>query len=187
MSALGCDLHTVNVYIATGSNLGDRAASLDLADDMLGQLGQVTRVSPTYHTAAVGMAPGTPDFLNRIVEIALEPHWQGEPEAVMQQLLDIEYTMGRRRTDNTPDRPSRSIDLDIVLWDALEIDLPTLKVPHPRMLSRRFVLQPLADLIPDQFVPGTGLTVAELLHALPVDVPQIAPWPSQTASLIATL
>jgi len=63
-----------------------------------------------------------------------------------------------------------------VLWGEHILDLANLKVPHPRMLRRRFVLQPLAELVPKQVIAGDGRTVAQCLADLPEDVPQIAPW-----------
>lgn len=164
------------VHIATGSNLGQRIDHLDRADQELSRLGRVLRVSPTYETAAVGMAPGTPHFLNRVVEVALNPHWANDPSATMVALLTIERDMGRTRIEGHVS--SRPIDLDIVLWGDHMVDLPNLTVPHERMLGRRFVLQPLADLVPDRTIPRTGRTVSEHLHALPADVPDIAPWPT---------
>ena len=166
----------VIVHIATGSNLGTRIDHLDQADAELGRLGRVLRVSPTYETAAVGMAHGTPDFLNRVVEVELDPAWADNPEGTMQVLLDIEREMGRTRVAGAVQ--SRPIDLDIVLWGVRILDLPGLLVPHPRMLGRRFVLRPLADLIPDAPVPGTDRSVLNHLRGLPADVPDIAPWPT---------
>ena len=166
----------VIVHIATGSNLGTRIDHLDQADAELGRLGRVLRVSPTYETAAVGMAHGTPDFLNRVVEVELDPAWADNPEGTMQVLLDIEREMGRTRVAGAVQ--SRPIDLDIVLWGVRILDLPGLLVPHPRMLSRRFVLRPLADLVPDAPVPGTDRSVLDHLRGLPADVPDIAPWPT---------
>lgn len=166
----------VIVHIATGSNLGTRIDHLDQADAELGRLGRVLRVSPTYETAAVGMAPGTSDFLNRVVEVELNPAWADNPEGTMQALLDIEREMGRTRVAGNVS--SRPIDLDIVLWGDRSLDLEGLTVPHPRMMGRRFVLQPLADLVPGVAVPGSGHTVLDLLRGLPADVPDIAPWPT---------
>lgn len=166
----------VIVHIATGSNLGTRIDHLDQADAELSRLGRVLRVSPTYETAAVGMAPGTPDFLNRVVEVELDPAWADNPEGTMQALLDIEREMGRTRVAGNVS--SRPIDLDIVLWGERSLDLEGLTVPHPRMMGRRFVLQPLADLVPRAVVPDSGHTVLDLLRGLPADVPDIAPWPT---------
>ena len=165
----------VIVHIATGSNLGTRIAHLDRADAELGRLGRVLRVSPTYETAAVGMAPGTPDFLNRVVEVELAPVWADNPEGTMQALLDIECQMGRTRVEGNVS--SRPIDLDIVLWGNRFLEVEGLTVPHPRMMGRRFVLKPLADLVPGAAVPGSDSTVLDLLRGLPADVPDIAPWP----------
>ena len=166
----------VIVHIATGSNLGTRIDHLDQADAELGRLGRVLRVSPTYETAAVGMAHGTPDFLNRVVEVELDPAWADNPEGTMQVLLDIEREMGRTRVAGAVQ--SRPIDLDIVLWGVRILDLPGLFVPHPRMLGRHFVLRPLADLVPDAPVPGTDRSVLDHLRGLPADVPDIALWPT---------
>ena len=164
----------VIVHIATGSNLGTRIDHLDRADAELGRLGRVLRVSLTYETAAVGMAPGTPDFLNRVVEVELDSVWAENPEGTMQALLDIEREMGRTRVEGNVS--SRPIDLDIVLWGDRMLNLPGLLVPHPRMLGRRFVLRPLADLVPDAPVPGTDRSVLDHLRGLPADVPDIALW-----------
>ena len=166
----------VIVHIATGSNLGTRIDHLDQADAELGRLGRVLRVPPTYETAAVGMAPGTPDFLNRVVEVELDPVWADNPEGTMQALLDIEREMGRTRVEGNVS--SRPIDLDIVLWGDRSFNFEGLTVPHPRMMGRRFVLQPLADLVPGAAIPGSGHTVLDLLRGLPAGVPDIAPWPT---------
>lgn len=178
------DLCTVPIHIATGSNLGDRLAHLDEADRRLSALGRVLRVSPTYITAAIGMPPGTPDFLNRVVELDPKPGMRDRPEAALQLLLDIERDMGRNRRSGQVE--SRPIDLDIVLWGSRTLSSEILTIPHPRMLRRRFVLQPLADLVADLTIPGEDRTVAEALAALPADVPQIAPWPTPQASPTAT-
>lgn len=164
------------VHIATGSNLGTRIDHLDRADAELGRLGRVLRVSATYETAAVGMAPGTPDFLNRVVEVELNSVWAENPEGTMQALLDIEREMGRTRVAGNVS--SRPIDLDIVLWGDRSLNVEGLTVPHPRMMGRRFVLRPLADLVPDAPVPGTDRSVLDHLRGLPADVPDIAPWPT---------
>jgi 2-amino-4-hydroxy-6-hydroxymethyldihydropteridine diphosphokinase len=179
------DLRGVTIHIATGSNLGQREAHLAEGERRLLELGDILRISPLYLTAAVGMAPGTPDFLNRVVELKLHPKWQDEPLTVMQALLDIENELGRARSDESAGYVSRTLDLDIVLWGDQTLDLPQLQVPHPRMLKRRFVMQPLADLVPHHTIPGTGRSVQECLDALPDDVPQIAPWPQPNRSPIA--
>ena len=165
----------VIVHIATGSNLGTRIDHLDRADAELGRLGCVLRVSPTYETAAVGMAPGTPDFLNRVVEVELDPAWAANPEDTMQALLDIERDMGRTRVaGNVSSAPST--------WTSC-CGGPVLR---PRGADRAPPphdgppLRPaaLADLVPGAAVPGSGHTVLDLLRGLPADVPDIAPWPT---------
>jgi len=88
-------------------------------------------------------------------------------------LKEIEVTMGR--TPSTRYGP-RLIDLDILLYDDLVIDTPDLKIPHPEMLRRAFVLLPLADIAPEAVHPITGLSIAEHLRRLGV-TPEIEPYP----------
>ena len=88
----------------------------------------------------------------------------------------MEREMGRTRVAGNVS--SRPIDLDIVLWGDRSLNVEGLTVPHPRMMGRRFVLRPLADLVPDAPVPGTDRSVLDHLRGLPADVPDIAPWPT---------
>jgi 2-amino-4-hydroxy-6-hydroxymethyldihydropteridine diphosphokinase len=87
------------------------------------------------------------------------------PFELLGLLKELEAEAGRVPSA-TPDGP-RTLDLDLLLYGGLRIDLPGLVVPHPRLMVRRFVLAPLADLLPDRLVPGTGKTVARLLEEAP--------------------
>lgn len=149
--------------IGLGSNLGDRVAHLRRAVASLdAHPGIAVRaVSPVYENPALTPddAP-QPDFLNAaaLVETTLAP------EALLDVLLGIEAAAGRERRARWSARP---LDLDVLLFGDEPVATDRLAVPHPRLAERRFVLQPMADLVPDAVVPGPGRTVAALLDACP--------------------
>jgi 2-amino-4-hydroxy-6-hydroxymethyldihydropteridine diphosphokinase len=155
-------MHTA--YIALGANLpsptGSPAATLAAAVQRLGSLGNVQQQSSLYITEPVGFAD-QPRFLNAVValETALDAR------ALLNKLLSIEKEFGRARTARIPNGP-RTLDLDILMSDGLELNEPDLELPHPRMSERAFVLVPLAEIAPHLLIPGSGKTVAELLHSL---------------------
>src|SRR5690242_12841955 len=105
------------------------------------------------------MPPGSPAFLNGVAEVrtGLGPH------ALLQRLLEIERSLGRQRQQKWDSRP---IDLDLLLFGDRVLNDPDLKLPHPRMHERRFVLQPLAELAPDVIHPSLGKRMVELLSVL---------------------
>ena len=152
--------------LSLGSNRGDRLAWLKRACEALAARPgfSLTACSPVYETEPVGVRPEFEGhlYLNQvvIVETALEP------EAFSEAVHDIERQLGRTRVPATPNLP-RTIDIDIVAFGELRSDLPALTLPHPRARTRRFVLQPLADLRPDYVLPGETRTVSELLSRLP--------------------
>ena len=144
------------VYFGLGSNLGDRREMLREAVRALESPGlHVCRVSPVYETEPMDVA-GQQWFLNQAVEAETELF----PLQLLHRTGKVEAQLGRRRL--APKGP-RSIDIDILLFGNAVVELPRLEIPHPRMRQRRFVLAPLADLIPDVRDPVTRKTIRQLL------------------------
>lgn len=149
--------------IALGSNLGDRAAALRRALQLLsGTPGiQVVRASTPIETPPVGPVPQGP-YLNAAAVLATSL----APRELLNELLRIEASMGRTRGVDEVRWGPRVIDLDLILYDERMISEPGLIVPHPRCRGRAFVLVPLASVAPDWRVPPDNRTVGELLASL---------------------
>jgi 2-amino-4-hydroxy-6-hydroxymethyldihydropteridine diphosphokinase len=147
-------------YVGLGANLGDRAATLTRAVELLGQrpLIEIVAVSSFRETDPVGYLD-QPRFLNAAV--ALDTSLQ--PEALLGALLDVERELGRTREG--PRYGPRTVDLDLLLIDGVTVDDPGLKLPHPRLHERVFALEPLVELDSSIVVPGRG-TVGQLLSGL---------------------
>jgi len=148
------------VYLSLGSNLGDRAANLRSAIGFLpAAKTAVSKVSSFYETEPVDFHE-QPWFLNCVVEGLTELG----PHELLRALLEIESRMGRMR--EFPKGP-RLIDIDILLYGDIAIGTPDLEIPHPRMLERKFVLAPLAEIAPSLRYPGWSGAASELLLATP--------------------
>ena len=162
------------VYVGLGSNLGDREAHLAEAVAGLRALQGVTvlRRSRLYDTRAVG--PPQPRFLNAVVELR-SAH---SPRRLLGLLQALERRLGR--TAKGLQRP-RTVDLDVLLWGERILAEPDFQIPHGDMHRRRFVLEPLAELAPHARHPALGLTVGELLAALPEA--DVLPVPEAPASV----
>lgn len=152
------------IYVSLGSNIGDRARNIARAIAALGARGvRVTRQSSLYETEPVDVRGGG-WFLNCVIEAETEL----APLELMQALLSIERSLGRqRRLVSDGPKESRTIDLDILLFGSKVISTPELKVPHPRMAERKFVLAPFAEIAPDVRHPVLKRSIAELLAQTP--------------------
>lgn len=156
-------MHTA--YLLTGSNLGDRVSYLQQAYRLIEQYcGVVAAASSFYQTAAWGLTD-QPDFYNQ----ALTLQTNLQPGELMQQLLDIEQIIGRKRSIKMG---PRIIDIDILLLDEVIINTELLTVPHPFLHERRFALLPLAEIAPQAWHPVLHKTVQQLLDDCtdPLDV-----------------
>jgi len=149
------------VYLALGSNIGDRECNLRAAIESMTSAGlSVLRESPIYETEPVGYTAQR-WFLNMVVEAETALF----PMQLLTRTGKIERALGRVRI--IPNGP-RTIDIDILLYGTAVVRTPRLEIPHPRMHERRFVLAPLADLAPDLRHPVSRKTVRQMLNeALP--------------------
>ncbi len=133
----------VDVFIGLGSNLGDREDNLKKAIEYISGHPDidVDKISSFIETAPVG-GPPQGDYLNAVVKIKTSL----PPMELLQVLQDVERKLGRTRTVRFG---PRTIDLDILLYGKESINTPELKVPHPRMWEREFVLRPLLEIAPE--------------------------------------
>jgi 2-amino-4-hydroxy-6-hydroxymethyldihydropteridine diphosphokinase len=148
--------------VALGSNIGDRLENLRVARQAIVDVATVKPPvvsSAVYETAPVGCEPGAGRFLNAIVEF----DYGGDSVRLLEQLIDIEESLGRKR-DHTRN-VSRIIDVDLLYCGEQRINDERLQLPHPRLHSREFVLRPLADIRPDLLLPGQKKNIRELLSA----------------------
>ncbi|HEY3348912.1 MAG TPA: 2-amino-4-hydroxy-6-hydroxymethyldihydropteridine diphosphokinase [Thermoanaerobaculia bacterium] len=162
----------VFVAIGLGSNLGRREDFLRKGMEAVAPHLKRMRSSPFYESSPVPSFPPQPDYLNAVVV----GRTRLSAEALLTLLRKSETTAGRKRRREARNGP-RPLDLDILLYGNQRIASRSLAVPHPRMVSRLFVLVPLADLVPRRVVPGTAKTVARLLaEARRVSADAVKPW-----------
>ncbi len=150
---------TARAVLAAGSNIGDRAATLERGLRLLAVHPQVTvvAISPVYETDPVG-GPVQDDFLNLVALIDTDV----AARSLLGLLQVIEAACGRERVQRWG---PRTLDLDLITYDALVSADPGLMLPHPRAHERAFVLQPWADLEPGAELPGHG-SISALLAGL---------------------
>jgi 2-amino-4-hydroxy-6-hydroxymethyldihydropteridine diphosphokinase len=164
-------------YLGIGSNDGDREANVERALAALVRAGTIGAQSSRYRTAPWGVAD-QPWFLNAVVAL----HTELDPHALLAALQEVECTLGRVRARKWG---PRTIDLDLLLYDDADIDEPSLRVPHPRLRERAFVLVPLAE-IDDRFVPlRDALTAAELAGVELAERENRTDMPDEAASSVA--
>lgn len=149
------------VYLALGTNLGDRMKNLTQTIAALTPDVQVIDQSSVYETPPWGVL-NQPKFLNQVVKA--ETHL--EPLDLLTYLKDIERRMGRRKTYRYG---PRVIDIDILFFDDWVLDLPGLSIPHPRLHERGFVLVPLCEIAPDLRHPVFDRKINELLEDVSVE------------------
>lgn len=148
-------------YLGLGSNVGDSAAHLRAAIELLQARGvEVEAVSSTYVTEPVGEVLDQPDFLNAAIRIRTEL----EPEALLDVCKAVEAERGR--SFDAPRHSPRPLDVDLLLLGDIELKTDRLTLPHPEVTSRRFVLAPLLELDPGLTLPD-GTRLADALAALP--------------------
>jgi 2-amino-4-hydroxy-6-hydroxymethyldihydropteridine diphosphokinase len=146
--------------VALGSNIGDRLENLQAARNAILDLPNVKAPivsSAVYETEAVGCEPGAGKFFNAVVEFG----YADDPARLLEQLIEIEEALGRKR--GHPENVSRIIDLDLLYCGEERINDERLQLPHPRLHLREFVLRPLADIRPQLVLPGQKKSVRELL------------------------
>lgn len=166
----------VVAYVGLGSNLGDSAGILQAAFESLDRTPgiRLRRASGLYRTPAWGMTD-QPDFTNAVA--MLETTLVARD--LLAAMLDIERAAGRERREDGSDRwGPRTLDLDLLLYADAVIDEPGLRVPHPYLHQRAFVLLPLLQIAPDAWIPGVGAArdalstiPSEDIEALTYDAP----------------
>ncbi len=148
------------VFIGLGSNLGDKKGNLEAAINHLEKSDSITiaAISPFYDTEPQGYED-QPDFLNCVVKVQTSL----EPEELLELLKQIERNMGREKVQRWG---PRIIDLDILFYDTLIVRNNGLRIPHPEVHKRWFVLKPMNDIDPDYKHPVLKKTIRQLLEEL---------------------
>ena len=147
-------------YLLIGGNLGDRKENLSTSIELIKEhCGSLITSSSLYETAAWGIT-GQPSFLNQALEISTSLN----AKQLLRKILKIEKMMGRVRNEKFG---PRIIDIDILFYEDEILDLPFLKIPHPELQNRRFVLVPLAEINSGLQHPVLNTTIAELLEECP--------------------
>lgn len=150
----------VSAYISFGSNMGDRNKNIERALEYLRELDGIVvrKVSSIYESEPVG-GPPQEKFLNGVVEIETSLL----PDELLDRLKGIESRLGRVKVEENGPRP---IDLDIIFYQDIVIDGERIKIPHPRMQEREFVLRGLNEIAPDFLHPRLNKTVKQLYEEL---------------------
>jgi 2-amino-4-hydroxy-6-hydroxymethyldihydropteridine diphosphokinase len=145
----------MEVFLALGTNLGDRLKNLIQAIQNLNEFVQIEAKSSIYETPPWGVLD-QPNFLNQIIQGITHK----TPKDLLKSVKKIELSMGR--VPSTRFGP-RLIDIDILIYDDEIVETPDLVIPHPRLLERAFVLVPLAEIAPNLVIPGSEITASKAL------------------------
>ncbi len=130
-------------YLGLGSNLGNKEQNIKHAIQLIAQkIGSIVRQSSLYYSEPMGFQSDN-QFVNAVILVDTVL----EPEALLLQTKEIELEMGRTNKSTAGIYQDRIIDIDILLYENLFIDLPDLQIPHPRMFERDFVLKPLSEIL----------------------------------------
>lgn len=156
----------MTAYIALGANLGQPREQIRAAIRALRERSRGTvRASSLWESTPEDCPPGSPRFVNAVVELA--PAVGETPERMLDQLQELERAFGRPPKKQVNE--ARPLDLDLIAWGDERRNSERLILPHPRAHLRRFVLVPLAELAPDLVLPGHSQTVSHLASQLPPD------------------
>lgn len=149
-----------DVFLSLGANEGDRQSNIKMALALLSKSPgmRIKAVSSLYETGALGVS-SQPDFINCVARI----NTNLEPADLLSTLKSIESTLGREPRSHMQPRP---IDIDILIYDGLEMQSENLRIPHSRLTQRRFVLEPLLEIKPDAIDPVSKNPLVDYLNEL---------------------
>ena len=146
---------THTVFLSLGTNIGNRAANLKQAISLLPPQMDVRKRSPVYETPPWGFAEQGA-FLNQVLKVTTYL----EPAPLLKHIKRLEVAMGRKATFRYG---PRLIDIDILFYDDLVLETPSLTIPHPHIQERGFVLLPLMDIAPDLVHPAKKRSICEMV------------------------
>jgi 2-amino-4-hydroxy-6-hydroxymethyldihydropteridine diphosphokinase len=152
-------LDAPRIFIGLGANLGDAGQTLGEAAEEISRLPDTTLRGRSSLWATAPLGPAQPEFRNAVVEVATSL----DPPGLLSALLGIERAHGRERGERWG---PRVLDLDLLLWGEETVERPGLRIPHPEMHRRRFVLEPLAELAPGLVHPVLRKTIVEMLETV---------------------